>query len=173
MVSLTVRLDEVMKDRIEAAARSEDRSPTEFVIRAIKEKLNMQCQACGHSTGVAPILPYGLSEPFRAWLRECREKRELNPFYVTVAENGHNAVYWGRHRLGVEPIGSLPFDAYVGMGPRMTMDCFSMAIPFGVITGVGWDSGDGHEYVRLCAAGYVDGNEPLRRMVAARHLQHW
>ena len=52
-----------------------------------------------------------------------------------------------------------------GFGDRI----FSVSIPWGVITGWDWDSTDAREYLRLCAIGYLDGNEPAWRI--ARNLR--
>jgi hypothetical protein len=167
LASITLRMDPTMKAQIETIAAASDRTPTEWVYHQIRRALAMQCEHCGHVVGGAPVLPFGATAMFQDWMRDSRAAKETNQYYVTCIENGRNTVYFGEHRFNIEPVGSLPFNAFIGLRQNLTQERFPMAIPFGTITGVGWDNADGREYVRLLRAGYVDGNEPLRRYLAA------
>jgi len=166
--SLTVRLDEALKQRLERAATAEDRSVSEYVVRSIKERLDVQCEQCGRSSGVS-TLPVGLSPAFQKWQEEMVRDRRFDSFYVTTSENGRRVVYWGRYRLDIPALGALPIALF--MGAIAGEPTYPAAIPLGVITGWGWSGGaEGAEYSRLCNIGYVDGNEPARRLFARRGM---
>lgn len=160
--TLTIRLDEQLKQRLERMAAAEDRSVSEYVVRAIKERLDVQCGACGRSSGTS-VLPIALTQPFETLLKEARENR--NPFFITTVEAGQKVVYWGFYRssnLSQAGTGSVPMNLY--LQEQASDRTFATSIPFGVITGWGWDHMEGTEYHHLCDLGYVDGNESARRM---------
>ncbi len=164
--SLTVRLDESLKQRLERAANAEDRSVSEYVVRSIKERLDVQCEQCGRSSGVS-TLPVGLSPAFQKWQEEMVSQRNFESFYVTTSENGRRVVYWGRYRYDIAAPGALPIALFINAFAGEPT--YPTAIPLGVITGWGWSGGaEGTEYFRLCDLGYVDGNEPARRLFAGR-----
>lgn len=165
--SLTIRLDESLKQRLERAANAEDRSVSEYVVRSIKERLDVQCEQCGRSSGVSTI-PVGLSPAFQKWLEEIVRERRFDSFYVTTSENGRRVVYCGRYRHGVAAPGALPVDLF--LNAIAGEPTYPTVIPLGVITGWGWSDAEGTEYVRLCHIGYVDGNEPARRLLAGRGM---
>ena len=138
-MTLTIRLDEQLKQRLERMAAAEDRSVSEYVVRAIKERLDVQCESCGRSSGTS-VLPVGLSPTFQKWLDETRATTSVEPFIVTTDEAGERRVYWGCHRYGLVQEGMLLICLYVGTQPHERK--FGASIPLGVITGWGWDNYD-------------------------------
>ena len=47
--TLTVRIDPELKAQADQAAKAEDRNLTDFVIRALKQRLSAQCVHCGRT----------------------------------------------------------------------------------------------------------------------------
>lgn len=166
--TLTIRLDETLKKRVEDMAEAEDRSTTEYVVRALKERLDVQCPSCGRSSGIN-TLPVGLTPAFQKWLADGRSGKAEGgrvPFYITVNDGGQRSVYWGNHRaMNKGIVGAVPMDLFLENAPSGS--AFGTSIPLGVITGWNWDM-DGNEYRRLLAIGYGDGNEAARRYVQKR-----
>jgi hypothetical protein len=157
-------LDEELKRRVELVAAAEDRSVSEYVIRSLKERLDVQCLACGRSSG-ASVLPVALTAPFQNWLGELRKTRNFESFFVTTLEGAHRTVFFGQLNHSVEPLGALPMHLLLGdVGERRHVP---VSIPFGVITGWGWDGADGRAARQLWAIGYLDGNEQARRIAAS------
>jgi hypothetical protein len=162
--TLTLRLDEELKARLEGMAGAEDRSVSEYVVRSIKERLDIQCPACGRSSGAA-VLPVGLSSAFQAWIADTKATGNRVPTCVATNEAGRRTAYWILYHPRRSPTeGMLPvevlLDSPLQSGP-------SILVPLGEITGWASDP-DGTHYARLCAVGYASGNEAVLRAAHAR-----
>lgn len=160
--TLTIRLDEELKQRLERVATAEDRSLTEYVIRSIKERMDTQCPACGRSSATS-VQPAGLSPAFDAWLNECHVRPNLAPHSVTTMQGSRAVVYWVHHRFGYPREGMLFVETHLG---PLAQRGNPIVIPRGTITG--WcNDPEGREYARLCAIGYIDGNHAVAQAYGA------
>jgi len=97
--TLTIRLDESTKKRLEKEAKRSDQTVTEYVSRAVKMRWEGACSTCGRDTGGAMVQPPGLSEAFSSWVDQqvSRPGRsEVSPFVALVTnEPTGNRVYTG------------------------------------------------------------------------------
>lgn len=154
--TLTIRIDEDLKKQLEQAATADDRSVTEFVVRAVKARIAPQCSQCGRSE--QPVLSVGLSPQFDAFLDAKKKQKGAWWMTVTILEGNERRVYWGRVNPREEPEGFLPFLLRVNPDPLAPpMPELPVAIPRGIITGWQQDD-DARHYRTLVALGYLDGN---------------
>jgi hypothetical protein len=157
--SLTIRIDEDMKRAIEQAAQAEDRTTTDFLIRAARLRINAQCQNCGRSDASGP-LPAGLSSEMDGFLALVRRDGNLyTPILITTIERGEPHAYNGT--LNPERQKDEEHRGTVGLLLRrnqLSLATLSLPIPRGLITGWDFDQ-DGKRYSNLVRlGGYVDGN---------------
>lgn len=158
--NLTVRMDEALRKEIEAAAAVEDRSVTDFLIRAAKARMAAQCPTCGRSD-VPGSIPPAFTPAFDAFLVDAKkQENRWIPFLITTNELGQPRVYRGvlnprdEDDRGVVPLMfEVPIRTKVGAGSGRVV----YQIPRGVITGWKYDQ-EGTAARQLVALGYVDGN---------------
>lgn len=148
METLTIRIEEDLKDRTEKAAKAEGQSVTEFVAQALKARIAPQCGTCGRSDQQGAI-PAGFVEPLNKFIEEF--KREHVHVVVTTFEWGRPFVYLGRIVERDSHAGMLVLDVVTG-----TRSSVRLPIPRGAITGWG-EAGKGR-YEQLLAVGYANGN---------------
>ena len=160
---MSFRLDATLKTSVDAAARSQGISTTEFLERALKTALHTTCPTCGRS-GQANVVAPGFSPQFEGWIAEQVRVAVSQPFIVMTEARGEPWVYWVRLRDG-RPMesGVLMVSVLLTADGRRTQP---LAIPRGAI--VGWrEDGEGYWYEVHRTLGYADGNSDLIRRLAA------
>lgn len=94
--TLTIRLDEATKKRLENEAKRSDQTVTEYVTRAMKMRWEGACPTCGRDMGSAVVQPPGMTAAFTAWTEQQTSRRDESPFVVLVTnEPMGNRVYAG------------------------------------------------------------------------------
>jgi hypothetical protein len=152
--TLTIRIDESLKKELEEAARTADRSVTEFVVRAIKQQLAHECMHCGRSDRPVSI---GVSPAYVDFFRTLHADQNLRLVTVT-AEGLEPRVYWGR----LEKLRSWDIEKDGLLRLLIAADAarhheYAATIPRGVISG--WrEDPKGDLYQNLIRLGYRDGN---------------
>ena len=158
--NLTVRIDEVLKQEIEAAAAVEDRSVTEFLIRAAKARMAAQCRTCGRSEVLGSIPP-ALTPAFDAFLADVKkQENSWIQFLITTSEFGQPRVYRGTlNPRDLDDQGMVPLlvDVLIRTPSGTSTGKAVCHIPKGVITGWRYDS-QGTATNQLVALGYQNGN---------------
>lgn len=159
-VNLTIRLDEALKQEIESAAAADDRSITDFVIRAAKARMATQCPHCGRSD-VPGSVPPAFTPAFDAFLADVmKEGNKFLPILITTSELGQPRVYNGRLKLDNEShhgMVVLTFEMPVRSNGGHMEGYFTTLIPRGAITGWRYDQDQRHQR-QLVALGYQNGN---------------
>jgi len=164
--TLTIRIDDDFKKKVDKYADANGLTTTDLVIQALKQFVNPNCPSCGRPL-LGQALP-GFSEQLQEVEAAHRRENMNQPYLILTSENGAAAVYWGAfdasNRGGISD-GALPFRCY--------LDDYAQAeekilIPRAVITGWRSTSAEPEMYQRMLVAGYVDGNERARNIYRAR-----
>jgi len=152
--TLTVRLDSDLKGSVDAAARAQGISTTEYLERALKSAMHPSCPTCGRSS-LPASLASGFTPQFETWVAEQKRIAVNQPVLITTIENDGQWVYWSRLRDAVPMSdGVLMVKVFVDRSARRGQD---LAIPRGNI--IGWrEDGEGVWYDNQRLLGFRDGN---------------
>jgi hypothetical protein len=94
--TLTIRIDEATKKRLEEAAKMSDQTVPEYVARAVKMRWEGACSTCGRDMGATVVQSPGMSAAFRDWVAQQTTKRDESPYVALVTnEPAGNRVYTG------------------------------------------------------------------------------
>jgi hypothetical protein len=166
--TMTVRVDSELKAAVDAAARSQGISLTEYNERALKAALHTMCTTCGRSS-LQGALPPGFTPQFESWIAEQKRVAVNQPILITTIEAGEQMVYWGRLR-DATPLndGALTLKVFVDRSGRRAQD---LAVPRGSISG--WrEDGEGFWYDNQRLLGSSDGNgRVIQRLLEATRQQ--
>jgi hypothetical protein len=163
--TMTIRIDAELKGRAEAAAKAEDRTLTDFVTRAMRQRISPTCDHCGRTD--RPSGGAGLSKAFESFLAEMKANRSR--FTVTTAGPGRPRAYCGTLVLNEPSQGLLLMLVafYQGKVPGTA----HLTIARGLVTGWQEDSSGTHQ-AELIGLGYVNGNDAaIRASLRTRRLQ--
>jgi hypothetical protein len=158
--TLTIRIDDALKERLNRAATAEDRSATELVTRLVRAHIARQCSTCGRSDQPA-VAPAGLAPVFNDFIENRKAKQNYTRVTITTLEGTRSVTHWGRIDHMITTTGMLVLRL------QLTEDAFQefqVAIPRGIITG--WEEDhDGRFHSIYVAQGYVDGNARLLQSI--------
>src|SRR5690349_2516464 len=130
---MSLRIDADLKSAVDATAKAQGMSTTEYMERALKTALNTTCNTCGRSSLPNAATP-GFSPQFEAWIAEQKRVAVNQPILITTVEDGAQWVYWVKLRDATAmSSGVLMVKVFIDAGGTRAQD---MAIPRGVI--VGW-----------------------------------
>jgi hypothetical protein len=97
--TLTIRIDEATKKRLEDEAKKSDQTVTEYVARAVKMRWEGACSTCGRDMGGVVVQPPGMSAAFSAWAGQQTSRPgrgEESPYVALVTnEPTGNRIYTG------------------------------------------------------------------------------
>lgn len=167
--TMTVRVDSDLKAAVDAAARSQGISTTEYNERALKTALHTTCVTCGRSS-TPGSLPPGFTPSFDAWIAEHKRVAVSQPILITTVEAAEQWVYWGRLRDATQSSdGSLMLKIFVERSGRRGQD---IAMARGSI--IGWrEDSEGVWYDNQRLLGFSDGNaRVMRKLLEAERQQH-
>lgn len=154
--TLTIRIDEALKEDLNKAAAAEDRSTTELVTRLVKMHIAKQCRTCGRSDHPA-VAPAGLTPAFENFIESRKAKQNYTRVTITVLEGASSVTYWGRIDHLITTTGMIVLCLQLAQHP---MQEFPVAIPRGIITG--WEEDhDARFHLTYVGQGYIDGNARL------------
>lgn len=152
--TLTIRIDEDLKRMIEQAAAAEDRSITDFVIRAAKLRMSSQCPRCGQ-VGSAGLAPAGLTPAMDQFIELVKSKPNGRiPILITTVEGGVPRAYNGCLKENEDHRGTVVLS--------LEDSGITLPIPRGVITGWDWDQDARHHNALVRFGGYQSGNMLVR-----------
>lgn len=165
---MSFRLEATLKSTVDAAARSQGISTTEFLERALKTALHTTCPTCGRS-GQANVVAPGFSPQFEGWIADLGRVAVSQAFVVMTESRGEHWVHWVRLR-DARPMDSGVLMVNVLLDPEGRRS-YPMAIPRGAI--VGWrEDAEGRWYDVQRTLGYADGNtDVVRRLVAIEQAE--
>lgn len=165
--TMTLRVDTDLKGAVDAVARAQGISTTEYIERALKGSLHTTCKTCGRSSIIGAALP-GFSPQFEAWVSQMKQVAVNQPILIETLEAGQQWVYWARLRDAVPMTdGVLSLKIFVDRR-RSGQD---YALPRGVIIGYREDA-EGQWYNIQRLVGFGDGNARLfQRLVDVERAQ--
>lgn len=158
--TLTIRIDETLKEDLNKAAAAEDRSTTELVTRLVKMHVAKQCLTCGRSDRPV-VVPAGLTPVFDGFIESRKANKNYTRVTITVLEGPSSVTYWGRLDHLITTTGMVVL--LLQLTPD-AMQEFQVAIPRGIITG--WEEDpEGRFHFIYVGQGYVDGNARLLQSI--------
>jgi hypothetical protein len=166
--TMTVRVDSELKAAVDAAARAQGISTTEYNERALKAALHTTCATCGRSS-LPGAVPPGFTPQFEAWLAEHKRTSVNQPILITTVEGGEQWVYWVKLRDAVPTTdGVVMVKVFVDRSGRRAQD---LAIPRGLV--FGWrDDAEAYWYDNQRLLGFRDGNSRVvQRLLEAERSQ--
>lgn len=165
--TMTVRVDIELKAAVDAAARAQGITTTEYIERALKASLHTTCTTCGRSSIIGAAVP-GFSTQFEAWVAQMKKVAANQPILIETYEGGQQWVYWARLR-DATPMTDGVLSLKVFIDRRRGQD---YAMPRGVIIGYRED-GEGQWYNIQRLVGFGDGNARLvQRLIDVERAQH-
>ena len=165
---MTVRIDTDLKAAVEAAAKAQGVTMTEYLERALKASLHTICVTCGRSSIIGAAMP-GFSAQFETWVAQMKQAAVNQPILIETHENGQQWVYWAKLRDAIPMTeGVLSLKVFVDRSGRRGQD---YAMPRGLIIGYRED-GEGYWYNIQRLVGFGDGNARLiQRLIDVEHAQ--
>ena len=98
-LTLTIRIDEATKKRLEEEAKKSDQTITEYVARAVKMRWEGACSTCGRDMGGVVVQAPGMSASFTAWTERQTSRPGCggeSPYVALVTnEPAGNRIYTG------------------------------------------------------------------------------
>lgn len=158
--TLTIRIDEALKEQLNSAAAAEDRSATELVTRLIKGHVAKQCRTCGRSEQPV-VVPAGLTSVFNDFIASRQAKQNYTQVTITTLEGAMSVTYWGRIDHMITTTGMVVLRLQFTPDE---MQEFQVPIPRGIITG--WEEDPAARFhLTYVGQGYVDGNARLHQAI--------
>jgi hypothetical protein len=157
--TLTIRIDEDLKAKLEKAAGAADQTVTEYVARSVRQRMAGACPTCGHDGGTLVVQPPGLTKAFEDWVLGLGPGRFIS--IGTVGPGGATAYYGGAAPSSLR-------DSFVEIGVDAGAYALTRMIPRSEIQVWAADKDARPLYQNLVASGYADGNQrALQQHLAA------
>ena len=163
--TLTIRIGTDSGEQADDAAKADDRTLTDYVTRAIKERLAARCAHCGRAD--RPDGGAGLSAAFDDPLAVMRAQRNAGSVTITAVVAERHTAYCGTLVHNEESQGLLLMTVSLWQGSQWLP--VALPVPRGVISGWQDDPGQRH-FSHLVGLGYANGNDSaLRAHILREH----